>query len=250
MKKKNTVKMVCAAAAVLICLFVSVGFVIASQEHRAEMSVEEAQISDTLLAGLDIEAQHGVIPAEMLSAEPGQKGIIALSENESKQLSDTLKSELSKYYSVSEVERISGLGDRTLEEVRSRAIGEQGGAVSGDITVRSGVCNFYCSDIKVDGTAAQASSTYVYWIICVEPGEKEKNVGKWQTTLIISRWDGEYTLEKIDGKWLITGTGKLMQEFAPDDYDRVKGVYNTFEEALTAAEEIDPETENPWKAVP
>lgn len=64
--------------------------------------------------------------------------------------------------------------------------------------------------------------------------------------MTMSQYDNIYILKNDGSGWRIAEIPQYQQYFAPDNFETVKGVYTTAEEALDAAAKIIPEEENPF----
>lgn len=112
-----------------------------------------------------------------------------------------------------------------------------------DITIDSGILDFKPKKIDIVDNTATAEATFVGWDTRIKCIEAEK---KYAVYMTMSKYRCSYELSLENDIWYISDTGSRLQEFAPDFYNYEKGQYQTFEEAVFAAKELDPEKENPF----
>ena len=108
------------------------------------------------------------------------------------------------------------------------------------IGLRSGILDFRLKNLAVEGDEATANVEFVGYHVWLEKESEEKYL------LTMSQYENIYVLKRTNNIWSIAEVSQCQQNFAPDSFDRVKGIYATPEEALTAAENIDPVIENPF----
>lgn len=110
------------------------------------------------------------------------------------------------------------------------------------IGLRSGILDFRLKNLAVEGDEATANVEFVGYHVWLEKESEEKYL----LTMTMSQYENIYVLKRTNNIWSIAEVSQCQQNFAPDSFDRVKGIYATPEEALTAAENIDPVIENPF----
>ena len=116
---------------------------------------------------------------------------------------------------------------------------------SPSVNLRSGILDFKLKKLSVEGDEATANAKYVGYHVWLEKESEDKYL----LTMTMSQYDNIYILKREDNTWRITEIPQYQQNFAPDSFARIKGTYATPEEALDAAEKIDPEKENPFHSV-
>lgn len=110
------------------------------------------------------------------------------------------------------------------------------------VNIRSGILDFKLKKLSIEGNEATANAKYVGYHVWLEKESEDK----YRLTMTMSQYDCVYLLQKDADGWWITEVPQYQQNFAPDSFEHVKGTYTTPEEALDAAEKIDPEEENPF----
>ena len=111
--------------------------------------------------------------------------------------------------------------------------------------IRSGILDFKLKKLSIEGNEATANAKYVGYHVWLEKESEDK----YRLTMTMSQYDNIYILKREDNIWRIAEIPQYQQNFAPDSFARIKGTYATPEEALDAAEKIDPEKENPFHSV-
>lgn len=110
-----------------------------------------------------------------------------------------------------------------------------------DITIDSGIMDFSVTNSIINPPHAKITANFVAWDIRILEENNKFNVYMTMSNIIRS-----FELSNENGNWRITQASDTNQIFAPDDYEYQKGTFATFEQALTFAKTLDPETNNPF----
>ena len=115
--------------------------------------------------------------------------------------------------------------------------------VTKEIKVRSGVLDFQVTNCAMNEDSAVVSSEYIVWCAFIEEVVPEK---EYLLSMPMSFLRDEDRLIFENGQWKINESISHVQEFAPESYDPVVGTYDSLEEAVSAAENLDPVARNPF----
>lgn len=110
-----------------------------------------------------------------------------------------------------------------------------------DITVRAGILDFDLGEINLTTAAATADYSFVTWdvrILC--------EGGSYDVAMTYNKNQCTAKLSLTEGAWTANDRESYQKDIAPENYNTVKGTYDTFEEAVTAAYALDPAAENPF----
>lgn len=236
---KRSWKILLVLVGVLVCCSISVAFV----------STEEAQsdggkniISESLL-----HAKEAMFAATVISDEQAVTyDAVNMEESTAAAvMTEALKdkeSEIDTYYSANLATVYKGHAKDALTREFEPAY-ERPEGVTKEITIRSGILDFNVTDCVMAADTAVVSSKYVGWSAFIEEVVPEK---EYLLTMPMSIFTDENRMICENGQWKINENITHNQEFAPLSYDPVIGTYASLEEAISAAEALDPVAMNPF----
>lgn len=239
---KRNLKILLVLVGVLVCCAISVAFV---STEEAQNDEEKNIISENLL-----HAKEVMLTATEISTEQAVKydavNAVNIEENTATAvMTDALKdkeSEIDTYYSsnLADVYK-SNAKDAITREFEPAYERPEG--VTKEITIRSGILDFNVTDCVMAADTAVVSSKYVGWSAFIEEVVPEK---EYLLTMPMSIFTDENRMICENGQWKINENITHNQEFAPLSYDPVIGTYASLEEAISAAEALDPVAMNPF----
>lgn len=236
---------------VILLSCVTVGFTACSAFGTGTSKEEKEKIYNAIVQSEEALSNIGVIPATLLNTD--KDDIEVISEAQTQELLTETKAEFSKCfnegfeYSYKELTEISLIAAKERAEYMKQAgnmdVGDSGeGLDAVDITVDAGVLSCDLRSVSVNEDSAAASAVLIEWTKSIYFDKATKEYYTWLT---FSEFDNEYNFIKRDDHWVVDSVDG-DQLFAPEGYDYRKGTYDSFEEAVAAAQKIVPSEENPF----
>lgn len=229
MKKKKTTTIISliALAAVVIVTGLATGFTTRYDEVDQE-AFNAAVSADTMVL------QTGVVSIDKL-----QNQVVALSENSVVQ-EDVILENASETQSVPDYEDYFPL-ERANQLTESHQAVMQN-LSDEEVTVGGGKLNTNLVNSQdISPTEKIIVMTGESWLETIYHRD-----GTYVVNLIFTRDTISYRMVNEEGSWKVAETLSHQMEFAPDDYQGDKGTFDTFQEAVEFAAQLDVEAENPF----
>lgn len=229
-----------------VSVIASSAFISAENGKSDTFTEDESKIADCLLNGEEAFEKIGVISEDVVSdtIDETKNTIAVLNENQKEEISTDLNHDFERYFTENLSSSYSEKNESSMDYYADIAETQSMNS-SFSVAVRSGVLDFALTDVNISGDTAEAGSSFVGWHLWIERAETGAG-RKYLLSMTMSHYDNTYTLIKNGDDWQISAIGERQQEFAPDSFDYEKGTFDTYEEALAAAEKIVPEEENPF----
>ncbi len=223
MKRKSRIPVIAVTALLFIALGCLVLFMGAADEETA---LAQAEIEDVIL-----QSKTKTIEPALPSQDTD-----AWNEKERLALNQRYMDDLKQYYAKESTapEMLGNLHKGSLD-----AGGKNGDGYL-DLVVRGGILDYKTAAIKIEGEKAHVEHTYCGWIVFIQ----EQPDGKFEVYMPINQNSSSTEMVREEGQWKIlknNDTDKRMQDDLP-----YYGSYTTYEEAYTAARELNPAQENPF----
>lgn len=216
-------------AIMLVVVGVTSGFT--SQYNESDQEAFEAAISadSTVL-------QTGVIPIERIQSQ-----VMMTNANGTDQTQESLilerASEIQgvpdyeKYFSSDRAEQLTESHEAAIQNLNDEEVTVGGGKLD----------NQLISSEEVSSTEKIIGVNGVSWLETIYYRNS-----KYVVNLIFSRDTISYRMVNENGTWKVAETLAHQMEFAPDDYQGDKGTFDTFQEAVDFAAQLDVTAENPF----
>lgn len=224
-----------------VCLTTGAAFA-----NNSQTASEVQEIKDAFIGMQNVLFQIGCF-----KSENGKTDI--LNENEIQTYIDNFNAQVDRYYTsgLQQAGFYKQTNEKLLREICTDKISYcvEGGVVD---------CDFNRIDVSEDGNTAVVDAVCTSWCSWVEENEN----GSLEVTAPMSKDNIIVIMVKEDGLWKLKSTDKMNVHFSADvlseldnktdaikKYEEIthETQYNSFDEALAAAQSLDPEEINPFE---
>lgn len=214
----------------LVAIMVTIGLM--GSGFTSQFDEEDQEAFEAVVAADNAILQTGVVSLDDLKIQ-------TMSVNEIQQeqaILDKVVEEQStpdyeKYFPSSRAEQLTEAHEVALENTNNEEVTVGGGTVDNQLfnieEVSEGEKIVTVSEISWLETIYQVDSGYT-------------------VNLIFNKDISTYRMTNENGSWRVSESLGCQKEFAPDDYQGDKGTFDTFQEAVEFAAELDVEAENPF----
>ena len=233
MKKRNTV--IYLAVVIIVIL---AGVVVYVLQH--DSNVEQKKIKEAIIHGEDIENKAGIVPLDLLRENAANNTATVLTKEQAQQIIEENNSHyttaFSKDYDALWVAHENNLITYyTLYSFEDLPVYE--------IRVGGGCLGVQPLSIEIHNDTATAAGTVYSYSVYID---YDKENGTYRIDL--SFWETPHTKFKIvkrEGNWVLDAADHSSEGEEVPHTDPLKEHYDTLEQALTAAEQLDIEAVNP-----
>ncbi len=239
---RKLIKILITIASLFICTIVTTAFINSTDAKSIEFQENENEIYQCIFDGETAYGEIGVIPIKELdNIVEMDASSYSLTKEQKETLTGNAKEKFETFFASGLASNYADQQILAYEEIIKTP---QTGAdcPNSSVGIRSGILNFKLTNLSIHENDATVGANYVSYHIWLERELDDKYL----LTMTMSQYDNIYILKNDGSGWRIAEIPQYQQYFAPDNFETVKGVYTTAEEALDAAAKIIPEEENPF----